>query len=981
MQRAIKIQPPSPTFQKGGIKPVFALYKERKGPPVIVPANGATTSPFDITQTTLRQSNGDFKQVFNDNGVVNLLDGTAFSVRVTALDPNKFDPWDNSDLHFKWRKDGTYLHTINNLNSYKGFNVISFAANEVIEDITGNYTLEVTNLSGTTTVGPLQIIVHNRIMTPKLYGNLIANSSGEKGLDNWNLVNGITVSEFAPGILESKNFGSINIEPVLLKQNDEFISTQPELPFRFCSSTNWISFNQFYQSWKSGNPLPSDYNWWYANVKPNLVSNEDPSDEFACFFPSKRYIDEYNDNGGKFGLMHEMQEAKTYFTKTPVERDSDPISKMTQEVDIADIAPHVDGKTCGIDNVVGNFFAYVGLGISSYKFVAKFRNIFAKGPADDSLFRDINNVFWDIKNTIGELKNAPQGEYGGIGNKVATRAGETNPYEAMQIPIIRDLYFGRLSSTPINTNNDPGLFTNSAFKQLFNYLLTSNHPTVVELPGFIDVFTNDALYSIARNNMPTYRATIAPRIQAVVDLFLTNVVQPLNQYFNLNLSTRYADLSKTEKRSYDTLWYIITLLCSNSIDDIQGSKPLAYLIGSYGANNTPFPQTNQLTRDYFKAVNKQKDFDTDNQDIGIRYGERFNFAYAILQFLTYEQAGGAIANDAIARPADPDKIYNTLVLDFNGLKQMAEGGVGGVDPKVDFTTLAQLDVYPICNDTVNFEFEYYNEFNELVGTDNLAGPNEDDIFAVKERAFLSTILTKLFQKTSILSDDSPYVPVTYKGDRKLFTLYKFAYGDGSGPGITLAQDFIRKAYPPEYFDKLNQLNSFPSHDQGAAAFFAVNKKLYIPKQTRRVLVTAVFDHKSIAWGLEADSGLNRYAESEIQAEHLTDKLKFYRSGRPRVGLAHVKLSLHDNTFKRTLLYPNYFVPQRHVWSELKAFMTSPLMDEYDRILYPTEGDWQNFAYVQPTRESLALPVDNTIQQPKPDQTPQPDVVAAATNKT
>ena len=36
MQRVIKIKP-TKTFQKGGIKPNFALYSERTGPPVILP--------------------------------------------------------------------------------------------------------------------------------------------------------------------------------------------------------------------------------------------------------------------------------------------------------------------------------------------------------------------------------------------------------------------------------------------------------------------------------------------------------------------------------------------------------------------------------------------------------------------------------------------------------------------------------------------------------------------------------------------------------------------------------------------------------------------------------------------------------------------------------------------------------------------------------------------------------------------------------
>jgi len=214
MQRVIKIKP-TKTFQKGGIKPNFALYSERTGPPVIVPVTEGGVQ-YAIEQTTLRDTSGTFKKVVNDESRIYLLVGTAFTIKVTALDPDNIeDPWDISNLRFKWLKNGSYIHSINNLNDYKGYNNLTFTADQVTRNITGEYALEVSNDTGTTTTTTLTITVYDRLRVPELYSNLIKNSSGEAGTDNWTLTNGITVNEFSPGISDSKNFASILIENTL----------------------------------------------------------------------------------------------------------------------------------------------------------------------------------------------------------------------------------------------------------------------------------------------------------------------------------------------------------------------------------------------------------------------------------------------------------------------------------------------------------------------------------------------------------------------------------------------------------------------------------------------------------------------------------------------------------------------------------------------------------------------------------------------
>ena len=55
------------------------------------------------------------------------------------------------------------------------------------------------------------------------------------------------------------------------------------------------------------------------------------------------------------------------------------------------------------------------------------------------------------------------------------------------------------------------------------------------------------------------------------------------------------------------------------------------------------------------------------------------------------------------------------------------------------------------------------------------------------------------------------------------------------------------------------------------------------------------------------------------------------------------------------------------------------MKELDRILYSAE-DWQNFVYIQPTRESLAAPVVIEKIEPPADTRPQEPADASLTQQ-
>jgi len=666
---------------------------------------------------------------------------------------------------------------------------------------------------------------------------------------------------------------------------------------------------------------------------------------------------------------------------------------------LSNVNAFADGKVCGVENLVGNFFAYVGLGISSYEFRIKFGPYQGPGPGDQDLFDRINNTFWAAKTESDSLRILPQVStpIGSIGinlipsNNIASRTNTKlnqigiPPFEeypffytppAWKYPIMQELY---TRSQNREGKDFVDVFNSTLFAGNLTPEQSAKYPELTSFLPLIDSGIQSGNSNTRLAAQAQIKAQLDKRFRVAEELVYQRVVQVLNNLFNLNLS------DESEGENYDTLVSLVFALVSYHITDYTGDTINS--ISDVLNNNAPLLgivlQSNryQRARDLSTTFAKKtaQPYDLTSPDLGVQFSNYYNYVYNILRFYVYESIqGGEIIDNYIFAPAAPDKFLNTLVVDFNGLKQMAEGGKGAIDPKYDLTRMTRIDVFPKCNDTVSFELEYVDAFGEQLGMDTLNGPNEDDIFAVKEKVFLSTVLTRLFQKTTKLTLANDYTPVTYKGGQELFTLYKYAYGDGSGPGITIGQEFLRQNYPIDYFAQLANGN-FPVSDTGAAAFFAVNKTFTVPRRTRTINVTANFNHSSIAWGQEADSGINKYDLEEIQAEHLTDKLKFYRSGNPRTGLAHVKLCLYDTTFKRTDLYPNYFVPPRHVWSEMKTILTGPQMKELDRILINAE-DWQNFVYIQPTRESLAAPVVIQKNEPSSDPRPQEPTDASLTQQ-
>lgn len=329
--------------------------------------------------------------------VVKMLEGTTFSFSVRAVDPaNPSDQAGAQSLIFKWKKDDAYVYSINQANNGKGVEGIYIDnPDDCTPFLNGRWTCEISNAFGTTETQPLDLQVINPLTHPTLLKNLILNGNGEGGLDGWQADAGITTSPFLDDTLLTKNFGSFRLANFALMEEGLAETNSTPTTFRFSSGGNYAHFyrwyikrlqvdptfqNTFIKSAPS-NVLMESEEWTSTVLLPQIIANEDyNAGTYAGFFPGLRWMDTYNKNNNDnvIGLSAEMgNQTSAYFTREPIKFEKfggRANVGMTQTIDLNSVADMIDGGVFGINHLTSQFFAYVGIGISDYKFIVQTTN-------------------------------------------------------------------------------------------------------------------------------------------------------------------------------------------------------------------------------------------------------------------------------------------------------------------------------------------------------------------------------------------------------------------------------------------------------------------------------------------------------------------------------------------------------------------------------------------------------------------------------
>lgn len=369
----------------------FFLMPESPFPPTIV-----SDLPPNVRQKTYISeyvdgvpNYEDLKPVF---GVYYLKAQTELEMIIVAQDPSQVDIdriGDESNLTYAWYKSGAPLVGPNSLFNGKGVRGLRIPPEEVTEEASGIYTCEVSNAYGTTSTTPVTITIVDPKKHSLLYKNLVQNGSGIGGVDKWTVDGGIISRTFQNNAWMSYHFGSL---PPFTYYDFDAEKTGPQIEhdFRFDQSGHGGLFYHVFNAWLKTNKdifkkdtpgsseeIGSDWLTWFVKTfPPQIVANEDAGTfKRAAFFPGISWLDQYNKNENPklISLTGEVEDRTlTYITRDKLKFQKSggaPEANLIQTINLESAATFVDSTVLGVRPLVGQFFSYVGVGITGYQIV------------------------------------------------------------------------------------------------------------------------------------------------------------------------------------------------------------------------------------------------------------------------------------------------------------------------------------------------------------------------------------------------------------------------------------------------------------------------------------------------------------------------------------------------------------------------------------------------------------------------------------
>lgn len=369
----------------------FFLMPEAPFPPAI-----ASDLPANVTQKTFVKEIVDGVVQYEDlvirDRTYYVTAGTELEMIIVAQDPSQVDMdriGDETNLTFQWFRDGAPIVAANALRNGRGFRGLRLPAAEVTIEATGEYHCEVSNAYGTTETTSVFISVVDPRRHPLMYKNLIQNGSAGGGTEGWQVDNGIISRAMLDDNFLTYHFGSL---PPLRYYDDDLEKPAPADPphdFRFSQAGNSSTLWPAFKTLLSKNPdafkkdaktdinsvLPDWMAWMVRSMPPRIVTNEDislGSGERAGFFPGLKWMDLFNRNNNPslIGLDGEfVDKALNYFTRDKLKFEragGQATATLTQNINVENASALIDNTVLGVPPIQGQFFSYVGAGITGY---------------------------------------------------------------------------------------------------------------------------------------------------------------------------------------------------------------------------------------------------------------------------------------------------------------------------------------------------------------------------------------------------------------------------------------------------------------------------------------------------------------------------------------------------------------------------------------------------------------------------------------
>lgn len=404
-QRTVKL--PQPPLKDLAIRAgSFELLTERGGSPAVVsqPIQNFQQYTWILDAQTIPVT---YQPIVPVNRKISMLMGTEFSWDLIAIDESNIDnPNIATNLSYYWRQDGSSIYELNRANGGVGSKDARLPKQFSTPEVTGRYICDISNQYETVSTEPFDIEVIDPQNHPKLYTNLILNGDGEGGTTGWETDSEIKVHSFLNSFTYGNNFGSLSSFG-LLGDNEKTYTGNPPSDFFFSLAGHGSLFFPLHEKRKKADAnysnatlktnlksKPQDglnsNEQYLVSVLPQIICNEDYQiGRFAGFFPGIAWLDAYNKNTGAsvIGLGSEFMDSRTgksfplsYFTRDKIGFEKSGANnrvKLSQTIDISDVATMVDGNVLGVQYLSSHFFAYVGSGLSGYNITL---NVSGSGP-------------------------------------------------------------------------------------------------------------------------------------------------------------------------------------------------------------------------------------------------------------------------------------------------------------------------------------------------------------------------------------------------------------------------------------------------------------------------------------------------------------------------------------------------------------------------------------------------------------------------
>jgi hypothetical protein len=262
-----------------------------------------------------------------------------------------------------------------------------------------------------------------------------------------------------------------------------------------------------------------------------------------------------------------------------------------------------------------------------------------------------------------------------------------------------------------------------------------------------------------------------------------------------------------------------------------------------------------------------------------------------------------------------DNNYNTFIITAEEYAAYVENDYSPARLPIKFNLdeIRRIDITPVTSDVIRYVVEFLDIVNRVITSTTIEGPTNKDLFAVKEKIFLSTKFDKLIKS---FSSGTAEVPV-YIFNRPYFLVNSTQ---------NVRKNFLEEIGYPLPDDALFRRKE--ELELGAAALIGTQGTFTVPKRTKSIRVRVIMEHTSDGFSNQsADAGIYGWTETEIHSDILTEG-KLWSYGNPRCATTQMKLLLFDaaNT-QPSNKYTSYFIPPTNILALEKLLLDTAIHDE------------------------------------------------------